>query len=146
MKVYRLLAAILLVVLMTSLIGCTPKAETPAVTEVLPAATDAPVATEEPKPLTAADLPVLVMAMRLDDVVTLDPGYAGETTNLTIHINTYDTLVDYRPDDLTTVVGRLAESWEANEDFTEFTFKLKLIAFPPKWSPSLFKGYFSHSP
>jgi len=45
MKVYRLLAVILLVVLMTSLIGCTPKAETPAVTEVPPAATDAPVAT-----------------------------------------------------------------------------------------------------
>jgi peptide/nickel transport system substrate-binding protein len=135
MKVYRLLAAILLVVLMTSLIGCTPKAETPAVTEVPPAATDAPVATEEPKPLTAADLPVLVMAMRLDDVVTLDPGYAGETTNLTIHINTYDTLVDYRPDDLTTVVGRLAESWEANEDFTEFTFKLKPDVFFASGNP-----------
>jgi len=135
MKVYRLLAVILLVVLMTSLIGCTPKAETPAVTEVPPAATDAPVATEEPKPLTAADLPVLVMAMRLDDVVTLDPGYAGETTNLTIHINTYDTLVDYRPDDLTTVVGRLAESWEANEDFTEFTFKLKPDVFFASGNP-----------
>lgn len=75
------------------------------------------------------------MAMRLDDVVTLDPGYAGETTNLTIHINTYDTLVDYRPDDLTTVVGRLAESWEANEDFTEFTFKLKPDVFFASGNP-----------
>jgi len=94
MKMFRFLAVVLLVAMSASLIGCTtPTAETPVVTDA-PVATDAPVVTEEPKPVTSADLPVLVMAMRLDDVVTLDPGYAGETTNLTIHINTYDTLVD----------------------------------------------------
>jgi peptide/nickel transport system substrate-binding protein len=58
-------------------------------------------------------------------VVTLDPAYAGETTNLFIHINTYDTLVDIRPDDLNTIVPRLAESWEVNDEFTEFTFHLR---------------------
>ena len=63
--------------------------------------------------------------MNLDDVVTLDPAYAGETTNLFIHINTYDTLVDIRPDDLNTIVPRLAESWEVNDDFTEFIFHLR---------------------
>ena len=47
-------------------------------------------------------------------MVTLDPAYAGETTNLFIHINTYDTLVDIRPDDLNTIVPRLAETWEVN--------------------------------
>ena len=40
---------------------------------------------------------------------SLDPAYAGETTNLFIHINTYDTLVDIRPDDLNTIVPRLAD-------------------------------------
>jgi peptide/nickel transport system substrate-binding protein len=63
--------------------------------------------------------------MNLDDVVTLDPAYAGETTNLFIHINTYDTLVDIRPDDLNTIVPRLAESWEVNDEFTEFIFHLR---------------------
>jgi peptide/nickel transport system substrate-binding protein len=63
--------------------------------------------------------------MNLDDVVTLDPAYAGETTNLFIHINTYDTLVDIRPDDLSKVVPRLAESWEVNPGFTEFIFHLR---------------------
>jgi peptide/nickel transport system substrate-binding protein len=63
--------------------------------------------------------------MNLNDVVTLDPGFAGETTNLFIHINTYDTLVDIRPDDLNTIVPRLAERWEVNPEFTEFTFFLR---------------------
>jgi peptide/nickel transport system substrate-binding protein len=63
--------------------------------------------------------------MNLDDVVTLDPAYAGETTNLFIHINTYDTLVDIRPDDLNTIVPRLAESWDVNPEFTEFVFHLR---------------------
>jgi|JI10StandDraft_1071094.scaffolds.fasta_scaffold115725_3 peptide/nickel transport system substrate-binding protein len=67
----------------------------------------------------------LVIAMNLNDVVTLDPAFAGETTNLFIHINTYDTLVDIRPDDLSTVVPRLAERWEVNPEFTEFTFYLR---------------------
>ncbi len=134
MKVPRTLLYLLLVVCFAlSLVGCQPPAAEPPAAPQAPAATQAPAAeqpaqpapTEEPKPVTAEDLPVLVMAMRLDDVVTLDPGYAGETTNLTIHINTYDTLVDFRPDDLTKMVGRLAESWENNADFTEFTFKLK---------------------
>lgn len=135
MKMFRFLAVVLLVAMSASLIGCTtPTAETPVVTDA-PVATDAPVVTEEPKPVTAADLPVLVMAMRLDDVVTLDPGYAGETTNLTIHINTYDTLVDIRPDDLNTIVGRLAETWEANADFTEFTFHLRPDTFFASGNP-----------
>jgi peptide/nickel transport system substrate-binding protein len=67
----------------------------------------------------------LIIAMNLDDVVTLDPAWAGETTNLFIHINTYDTLVDIRPDDLNTIVPRLAESWDINADFTEFVFHLR---------------------
>src|SRR5512134_789101 len=83
----------------------------------------APAASTEPAAAPAGG--TLVIAMNLDDVVTLDPAYAGETTNLFIHINTYDTLVDIRPDDLNTIVPRLAESWEVNEEFTEFIFHLR---------------------
>ncbi len=96
-----------------------------AATEAPAAATEAPAAATEAPAAPAEDSGVLVMAANLDDVVTLDPGWAGETTNLMIHINTYDTLVDIRPNDLTAKVPRLAESWEISEDFKTYTFKLK---------------------
>jgi peptide/nickel transport system substrate-binding protein len=114
----------MVLVLSMSLAACQPKAadvvspgeEQPAATEAAPAATQA---------APSGEAPVLVMAANLDDVVTLDPGWAGETTNLLIHINTYDTLVDIRPEDLTTKVGRLAESWDISEDFMTYTFHLR---------------------
>jgi peptide/nickel transport system substrate-binding protein len=123
MKKHRVIPFVLLAVLLiAALAGCgapaTAPVEEPAPAEQEP--TEAPaVATEPPAGGT------LVIAMNLDDVVTLDPAYAGETTNLFIHINTYDTLVDIRPDDLNTIVPRLAESWEVNDEFTEFTFHLR---------------------
>lgn len=130
MRKYRVLLFVVLVVaLTTSLVGCAPQAapqvEQPAATEA-PAETAPPAQTEAPAaPAEPAAGGTLVIAMNLNDVVTLDPGYAGETTNLFIHINTYDTLVDIRPDDLNTIVPRLAERWEVNPDFTEFTFYLR---------------------
>lgn len=139
MKLNRVLLFVVLVVaLTTSLVGCaapaTPQVQEPAepaapvATEApaepaAPAETEAPVVTEPPTEPAAGG--TLVIAMNLNDVVTLDPGFAGETTNLFIHINTYDTLVDIRPDDLNTIVPRLAERWEVNPEFTEFTFYLR---------------------
>lgn len=124
MKLKRVFPYLMLVVLLAGVLaGCggTPAAtDAPASTEA-PSGTEAPGATEAP----AATGGTLVIAMNLDDVVTLDPAFAGETTNLFIHINTYDTLVDIRPDDLNTIVPRLAESWEINDDFTEFIFHLR---------------------
>lgn len=112
MKSRSMFAFVMLAVLIAStLAGCAP---------ATPAATAPPAATAAP-----ASGGTLVIAMNLNDVVTLDPAFAGETTNLFIHINTYDTLVDIRPEDLNTVVPRLAERWEVNADFTEFTFHLR---------------------
>jgi peptide/nickel transport system substrate-binding protein len=121
MKLNRVFPFVMLVVLLAGILaGCGPAA-TPEVQsppeEATAAPTEAAVA-----PATGG---TLVLAMNLDDVVTLDPAYAGETTNLFIHINTYDTLVDIRPEDLNTIVPRLAEKWEANADFTEFVFHLR---------------------
>ena len=126
MKKHRVIPFVVLVVMLAAtLAGCGAPAsapvEEPAPVEQEP--TEAPaVATEPPAASTGG---TLVIAMNLDDVVTLDPAYAGETTNLFIHINTYDTLVDIRPDDLNTIVPRLAESWEVNDEFTEFIFHLR---------------------
>lgn len=142
MKAYRLVGLLVLVTLMVgSIAGCGPAATqapaapaAPAATEApaaaAPAATEAPAAeapaaTEAPAAAAPAEDATLVMAMNTNDLVTLDPGYAGETTNLMIHINTYDTLVDIRPEDLNTVVPRLAESWTVSEDWKEYTFKLR---------------------
>jgi peptide/nickel transport system substrate-binding protein len=127
MKLNRVFPFVMLVVLLAGILaGC----GSPTTAEA-PKSTEAPGATEPAAPPTEAPTaaPVaggtLVIAMNLDDVVTLDPAYAGETTNLFIHINTYDTLVDIRPDDLNTIVPRLAESWDVNPDFTEFVFHLR---------------------
>lgn len=124
MKLKRTFPFLMLVVLLAGILaGC---GGSPATSEA-PASTEGPAATEAAAPTEAAAATggTLVIAMNLDDVVTLDPAYAGETTNLFIHINTYDTLVDIRPDDLNTIVPRLAESWETNDDFTEFIFHLR---------------------
>lgn len=133
MKLNKVFSVLLLVTLMAGILAaCSPAAPAapaePAATEAPaePAATEAPAqpaATEAPAAAPAGG--TLVIAMNLDDVVTLDPAFAGETTNLFIHINTYDTLVDIRPGALDTVVPRLAESWEVNADLTEFVFHLR---------------------
>ncbi|MGQ9489589.1 MAG: ABC transporter substrate-binding protein [Anaerolineae bacterium] len=91
---------------------------------VQPAAAPAPAQPAEPTPAPSVEV-TLVMVTNMDDVVTLDPHHAYETTNLLIHNSTYDTLVEYRPQDLTKVVPRLAESWEISPDGLTYTFKLR---------------------
>ncbi|SEE81749.1 ABC transporter substrate-binding protein [Ruania alba] len=57
-------------------------------------------------------------------VNSLDPGQVYEATGaLAVHAM-YDTLVTFEGSDVTTPVPLLAESWEVNDDATEFTFTL----------------------
>ena len=123
MKTARIFPLLTLaIMLVASMAGCGP-AETEAPQPAQPGAPEATTAPTEPPAQPAGG--TLVIAMNLNDVVTLDPAWAGETTNLFIHINTYDTLVDIRPDNLSKVVPRLAESWDVNADFSEFIFHLR---------------------
>ncbi len=115
-RVTRLLY--LLIVLALALAGCAPTSTAPAAQPA--AATQAP----EPAAAPAVDA-ALVMVTNMDDVVTLDPHHAYETTNLLIHNSTYDTLVEYQAGDLTKVVARLAEKWEASADGLTYTFTLR---------------------
>ncbi len=95
-------------------------AEEAAVTEAPAeaAATEAPAAeTGEPK--------TLVLALNMDDLMTLDLALVGETTNQLITKQTYQTLVEYSVEDFLTPIPLVAESWELSDDLTVYTFHLK---------------------
>lgn len=71
----------------------------------------------------AADARELVIARDMD-LTTLDPGLAYCDTCQIYLTAVYETLVGVDPADLNVLVPRLAESWEANADSTQFTFTL----------------------
>ncbi len=106
-------------------VACAP-ATVPAPTAA-PSQATAPAPTKPPvaqPTATTAPPPTLVLVMIMNDVVTLDPHHAYETTNLMIHASTYDTLVEYKPTDLTQVSPRLADSWEVKDNGLTYIFNL----------------------
>lgn len=66
----------------------------------------------------------LIVATNLDDIITLDPARAYETTNLMLNHATYDTLLEIKSDDLNTIVPGLADSYTVSDDGLVYTFKL----------------------
>lgn len=78
-------------------------------------------------PALAQDSDTLVIARSMD-VNSLDPSRAFCDTCQFYLTAVYETLVTLAPDNQS-LVPNLAESWEVNEDFTEFTFKLKDATF-----------------
>jgi peptide/nickel transport system substrate-binding protein len=70
----------------------------------------------------------LIVATRLSDVITLDPGRAFETLNLTVHHATYETLLEIKANDLTKIVPGLAESYKLSDDGLTYTFVLNKAA------------------
>ncbi len=58
------------------------------------------------------------------DLTTLDPQRAYCDTCQIFLTAVYQTLIGVDPTDLTVLVPRLADSWEANAESTEFTFTL----------------------
>jgi peptide/nickel transport system substrate-binding protein len=75
--------------------------------------------------LAAQEDQVLIVAGDVQDVITLDPARAYESTNLTVHHATYETLINVPADDLTALEPGLAESWEISEDGLVYTFNLR---------------------
>jgi peptide/nickel transport system substrate-binding protein len=67
----------------------------------------------------------LVMALQIDDILTFDPGESYEINGQEIGTNIYDRLVRYEAEDLTKLVGGVAESWTVSPDSKTFTFKLR---------------------
>jgi peptide/nickel transport system substrate-binding protein len=67
----------------------------------------------------------LVMASKLDDVITLDPAEIFEFTGAELAANMYDRLIGYDVADVSKIFGVVAESWDISEDGRTYTFKIR---------------------
>ncbi len=69
---------------------------------------------------------VLVVAMRIDDITTLDPAESFEFAGGDVSRNVYMKLVNFDPTDLDAgYKPEIAESWTVSDDGTTITFKIK---------------------
>ena len=85
----------------------------------------APVAGWSPKVEAATPRDALVVAKAIDDTITLDPGECYELTGIEICTNLYDRILRYEADDLSKMVGGVAESWQVGADGKTYTFKIR---------------------
>lgn len=73
----------------------------------------------------------LVIAWNLDALITFDPAQIGEVNGNQIIDNVCDSLVRYKPDDISQIVPWLAKSWTVSADGRVITFTLRPdLAFP----------------
>lgn len=74
-----------------------------------------------------ADTPsdTLVIADKIDDIVSIDPAESFEFSGNDMLNNVYDTLVELDPQNLGPLVPGLAESWELADDGVTYTFKIR---------------------
>lgn len=77
-------------------------------------------------PVALAETPAdtLVVADKIDDIVSLDPAESFEFSGNDMLNNVYDTLIELDPENLGPLVPGLAESWEQVDD-TTYRFKLR---------------------
>ncbi|HME21165.1 MAG TPA: ABC transporter substrate-binding protein [Acetobacteraceae bacterium] len=67
----------------------------------------------------------VVFASQIDDLITFDPGEAYEISAQIIASSIYDRLVRYEAEDMTKLVGGVAESWTVSPDAKTYTFTLR---------------------
>lgn len=67
----------------------------------------------------------LVIADRIDDIVSLDPAEVFEFAGGDATRNMYDKLVEFDPNNIGALVGGLAESWSISDDGMAYTFKIR---------------------
>src|SRR5215831_7585575 len=66
-----------------------------------------------------------VFAKQIDDIISLDPGESYELSGIEIVTNIYDRLLRYEAEDLSKLVGGVAENWTISPDSKTYTFKLR---------------------
>jgi peptide/nickel transport system substrate-binding protein len=67
----------------------------------------------------------LVIAAKIDDIVSIDPAEAFEFNGIDLLNNLYDTLIELDPERPGDLVPGLAESWDVSEDGLTFTFTMR---------------------
>jgi peptide/nickel transport system substrate-binding protein len=67
----------------------------------------------------------LVIAKDIADIITMDPAEVFELTTGEIIANIYDRVMMFEPEDLQTLVGGVAESWEFSNGGKTITFKIR---------------------
>lgn len=67
----------------------------------------------------------LVMAFKIDDIISLDPAEIFEFSGAEYTANTYDRLINYDVDKVSEIYGGVAESWTISEDGLTFIFKIR---------------------
>ena len=86
----------------------------------------APLAMPLPQALAETPAGILVIASRIDDLISLDPQESFEFSGSDIANNLYGSLVSFDPSDLSKgYQPDLAESWEVSGDGRVFTFKMR---------------------
>ncbi|MEL7525961.1 MAG: ABC transporter substrate-binding protein, partial [Pseudomonadota bacterium] len=75
--------------------------------------------------IAATPADTFVIARNTADAITLDPAECFEFTGSRIVANIYERLFLFEPDDLTKLVGGIAESYEFSEDGKQITVKLR---------------------
>ncbi len=80
-----------------------------------------------PASLALAETPAdtLVIADKIDDIVSLDPAESFEFSGNDLLNNVYDSLIELDPTNLGPLVPGLAESWEVGDDGVTYTFKMR---------------------
>ena len=68
---------------------------------------------------------MLVMAKDISDLITLDPAEVFELSGGEVIANIYDRLMMYEPENLTKLVGGVAESWDVSDGGKTITFKIR---------------------
>ncbi len=68
---------------------------------------------------------MLVMAKNISDMITLDPAEVFEFTGGEVSANIYDKVMMFEPEDLTTLVGGVAESYKVSSDGKTITMKIR---------------------
>ena len=66
-----------------------------------------------------------VMAKQIDDIISMDPAEAYEFSGIEVITNVYDRLIRYEAEDLTKMVGGVAESWTIGDGGQTITLKLR---------------------
>jgi peptide/nickel transport system substrate-binding protein len=67
----------------------------------------------------------LVIAMKIDDVVSMDPAEGWENSSAEVLASTYERLIGYDFKDVSKIYGNIAESWAVSPDGKTLTFELR---------------------